>query len=243
MRERRFVDEYLISFNGREALHRAGYSRRDKGSWRVRNRPAVRAALEAGWRAKVGEGGVIPAFPAVRRQAGRQPGFGNVYEDPVMRPLTPREIGFVDAFIECGNARAAARQAGYSPAVASRGAYLIRRRPNVAAAIAARVEASLEAMGIYPERLIAAMYKQAFFDPIVLKDAVAPVVDLERLEPDVRLLLSIEYSQTVGGKRIRWKTPDRRRAMGYLWKFIESQRKWQAHSAGRFRCEACGWRL
>ena len=80
------------------------------------------------------------------------------------RPLSPKQRRFVDEYLLDMNATAAAVRAGYSEIAAySHGAYLTRR-PNVAAAIEARLAERRRRMAVTTERVIGELARIAFAD-------------------------------------------------------------------------------
>ncbi len=80
------------------------------------------------------------------------------------RPLSPKQRRFVDEYLLDMNATDAAIRAGYSEASAySHGAFLTRR-PNVAAAIEARLAERRARVQVTAERVIAELARIAFAD-------------------------------------------------------------------------------
>jgi phage terminase small subunit len=80
------------------------------------------------------------------------------------RPLTTRQRRFVDEYLVDMNASAAARRAGYGDRSADRHGSFLTHRPNVAAAIEARLAERRARLQVNAERVIAELARIAFAD-------------------------------------------------------------------------------
>ncbi len=162
-RQRRFVAAYCVSRNAKDAALRAGYapgSARELGSRQLRD-PAVIAAL-----AKDGIAIAHGVHPADQQRKPRPP-F-------VKRGLTARQQLFVAAYLELGNAKEAARRAGFSVRHLRHAGARMLRDPAVAAVITAEQE-KLMANG----RLTAARVLQEY-----MRIAFANIRDIMDWGPD-----------------------------------------------------------
>ncbi len=80
------------------------------------------------------------------------------------KPLTLKQRRFVDEYLLDMNATAAAKRAGYGERSASTNGYGFLQRPNVAAAIEARLAERRERMAVTTERVIRELARIAFAD-------------------------------------------------------------------------------
>jgi phage terminase small subunit len=80
------------------------------------------------------------------------------------QPLTRKQRRFVDEYLLDMNATAAARRAGYGERSAAQNGHGFLRRPNVAAAIEARLAERRERMAVTTERVIRELARIAFAD-------------------------------------------------------------------------------
>jgi phage terminase small subunit len=205
-RQRRYVDEYLTSRDPVEAGRRAGYSARRRAShWRLRNVPHVRAALEAGWRERCAE-------PA--------PDFGNVFADPQARPLTARQARFVDEYLVDGNIKAAARRAGFATPGGAGSVYVMAKRPNVAAAIRAR----LSAQGITCDRVVIELAKIAFANPLKMFGEGWRMRGVSEVDPDTAAAFAVTVKRRADGTSVVWfRQQDKIRALCRLLEYVQAR--------------------
>ncbi len=145
-RQLRFVEEYRVLRNGKQAALRAGYSEscaEAMASRSLRN-PAVVEALRAH--------GVEVEFAS--------PGRG--LPPQIIRPLTARQERFVEQYLIHGNATEAARRAGYSPRSARSLAGVVMNRPQIVEALRVANEARAERTAITADRVLAEFARIAF---------------------------------------------------------------------------------
>ena len=96
------------------------------------------------------------------------------------RPLTAKQWRFVDEYLLDMNASAAALRAGYRPTSAAQNGHALARRPNVAAAIEARLAERRARLHVTAERVIAELARIAFADIGAIMDWSG---DAARLRP------------------------------------------------------------
>ena len=116
--------------------------------------------------------------------------------------LSPRLQRFVAEYLICGRAATAAKRAGFTPRYAKDKAYLILRRPAVAAAIAAERARLHQASTVTLDRVIAELAKLAFADPRALFTPAGRLKPLNELDDaSAAAIAAFDVMTVAGGPR------------------------------------------
>lgn len=144
-------------------------------------------------------------------------------------PLTPKQERFVAEFTIDGNATQAAIRSGYSAKTAEQQGCRLLRNVQVAAAIAERQQAHLEAIDLTAERVLKELARLAFVDGRRLYNADGTVKPIQDLDADTAAALAsfdvVKQNVTAGdGKMdtvIRPRFWDKARALETLAKHFK----------------------
>jgi phage terminase small subunit len=140
------------------------------------------------------------------------------------RPLTTKQRRFVDEYLLDMNASAAARRAGYGDRSADRHGSFLTRRPNVAAAIEARLAERRARLQVNAERVIAELARIAFVDIGRIMDWTKKDSALKpsgEISPDDRAAIQeIAVVKRNGGLATRVILYDKERALEVLCRYI-----------------------
>jgi phage terminase small subunit len=149
-RQRKFAEEYALDLNATQGAIRAGYSPYAAASigHRLCGEPAVATAIAAALRRRVERTGRMP-----QRVTARRP-----------HELTDRQRRFIDEYLIDLNATRAAVRAGYAPRHADAVASRIRRKPEIAAAIAQAQEERSQRTRVSADRVVEELARLAFAD-------------------------------------------------------------------------------
>jgi phage terminase small subunit len=136
------------------------------------------------------------------------------------RPLTLRQRRFVDEYLVDMNASAAARRAGYGDRSADRHGSFLTRRPNVAAAIEARLAERRARLEVSAARVITELARIAFADLGRILDWTGEDMALKpphEISPDDRAAIQeIAVVKREGGLATRVILHDKERALEAL---------------------------
>ncbi|HXP75929.1 MAG TPA: terminase small subunit [Stellaceae bacterium] len=151
------------------------------------------------------------------------------------RPLTPKQTRFVDEYLLDMNASAAARRAGYRETSAAQNGHGLARRPNVAAAIEARLAERRARLHVTAERVIAELARIAFADIGAIMDWSADATTLKppgEISPDDRAAIAeIAVVKRGDGVATRVVLHDKERALEALCRHLGLfARAGQSHS-------------
>ena len=140
------------------------------------------------------------------------------------RPLTTKQQRFVDEYLVDMNASAAARRAGYGDRSADQHGSFLTRRPNVAAAIEARLAERRARLEVNAARVIAELARIAFADIGGIMDWSGGDVALkpqDKISPDDRAAIQeIAVVKRAGGLATRVILHDKERALEALCRYL-----------------------
>ncbi len=213
----RFVEEYARLKNAAEAARRAGYSPFNaavRGAVLLRS-PAVAAALR--------QAGVAMPEPAAPRVSFCRDDQG----------LTQRQRRFVEHYLVCANASAAARRAGYAEGTAKAAGSRLKRSPAIVAALAQANAARAKRLSIDAERVLEEVARLSFVDLGDLVDwrgGALRLKDPAEIAPaDRAALAQISFVAEKGGTRVKVKLFDKLRALEILAKHLGLLKPKPAH--------------
>lgn len=142
----------------------------------------------------------------------------------------PRHARFVEEYAVDGVAAAAARRAGYPAATANSHGCLLLKRPEVAAAVAAKEAERLAAAELGAERVLREAARIAFTD---IRDVLRPdgtVKDIAEFDADLAAAVaSVTMMKTTGARRLRLRS--KQPALALLGRHLQLWRR-QAAGAG-----------
>jgi len=147
----------------------------------------------------------------------------------VIRKLTPKQERFIVEYMKTSNASQAAINAGYSAVTAASSGPRLLNHPEVARRLALRVERSLTAADVSPNRVIEELARLALGDISQIYDETGNLKPLSEIDADVRRTISgIEVSKTRSGRGedadevhvTKVRTWDKVRALEILAKYL-----------------------
>ena len=140
------------------------------------------------------------------------------------QPLTTKQRRFVDEYLVDMNAAAAARRAGYGDRSADQHGSFLTHRPNVAAAIEARLAERRARLQVTAERVIAELARIAFADIGAILDWSSKDVALKppgEISPDDRAAIQeIAVVKRNDGLATRVILHDKERALEVLCRYL-----------------------
>lgn len=114
-------------------------------------------------------------------------------------PLTPRQLAFIDSYLETSDGTKAAKSAGYSDKTAHVQASQLLRHPSIAAEIARRRAPIQKKSQITAERVMQELSNLAFFDPASMYDESGNLLSINEMPEETRRAIA-GIEQTVGPK-------------------------------------------
>ena len=147
----------------------------------------------------------------------------------MIRKLTPKQERFIVEYMKTSNASQAAINAGYSAVTAASSGPRLLNHPEVARRLALRVERSLTAADVSPNRVIEELARLALGDISQIYDETGNLKPLSEIDADVRRTISgIEVSKTRSGRGedadevhvTKVRTWDKVRALEILAKYL-----------------------
>jgi phage terminase small subunit len=152
------------------------------------------------------------------------------------RQLNARQERFILEYLKDQNASAAAIRAGYSEKTKGTHACELMRNPLIQERISLGMTDLYAEMGVNVLNLMKMQMRMAFFDPVHLFDENGHPIPIHRLDPDIRKLLTVHYSQSAKGTSVSVRMPNKQQAIAALErryaKFMELQIKMLERYAG-----------
>ncbi len=137
------------------------------------------------------------------------------------RPLTPRQMRFVDEYMIDLNAAAAARRAGYGARRARAQGYELRNTPRINAEIRARMAELSFSTRIQVERVAVELGRAAFANPQGLVSKDGRLLELEELDPDFAQVMRAETRKDPkGGKTLILRQLDKTSNLDKLARYL-----------------------
>jgi phage terminase small subunit len=148
---------------------------------------------------------------------------------PPLRQLNARQERFILEYLKDQNASAAAIRAGYSSKTKGTHAAALMRNPLVQERISIGMTDLYAEMGVNVLNLMKMQARMAFFDPVHLFDDNGDPIPINKLDPDIRKLLTVSYSTDAKGMRLQVRLPNKQQAIAALERryarFMELQMK------------------
>src|SRR5262245_42008832 len=110
------------------------------------------------------------------------------------RNLNARQERFILEYLKDQNASAAAIRAGYSAKTKGTHAAELMRNPLIQERISIGLTDLYAEMGVNVLNLMKMQTRMAFFDPVHLFDENGDPIPVNKLDPDIRKLLTVSYS-------------------------------------------------
>lgn len=153
-----------------------------------------------------------------------------------MARLTAKQERFVNAYLDLGDATAAALKAGFSPKSAQvTGWRLLNRTPEVAEAVAARQKAAAERADVKLEEVLRELARIGLSDIGQVVDAQGQPLPLDKMSEDARRAVSgIEVEERLGEPRATddgatMRVGGSRRVKVRLWDKVAALKELRAH--------------
>jgi len=139
-----------------------------------------------------------------------------------MSDLTPKQAMFVEEYLKDLNASAAARRAGYSERRSDQQGLENMRKPEIAAAIQAAMQARQQRTEITQDRVLQEIARLAFFDVRRLVGADGAPIPINELDDDTaRAVIGLDVARVgnadIGeGEVLKFKLADKKGALELL---------------------------
>lgn len=118
-------------------------------------------------------------------------------------PLSPRQLAFIDSYLETSDGTKAAKSAGYSNKTAHVQASQLLRHPSIAAEIARRRRPIEKKSQLTAERVIQELSNLAFFDPASMYDEDGKLLKVKDMPEATRRAIAGIEEDLVKGTKLR----------------------------------------